>query len=80
MARSQRTIGTSEAAAIIGISAGLLRYRALSGRIRVWRWRPLRFRIADVFNSLEQMRRRDRRGRKPYKNDKLDRLMSEVLQ
>lgn len=75
--RSPRTVGITAAAQFCSISPALLRYRALSHHIRVWRWKPLRFRLSDVLEARERMQIKDPRGRKPG-NTKLDQLLQEI--
>lgn len=70
----RKTIGPSAAAALLGISPALLRWRANRGRIRIARRSPLRFRPDDVLAARERMALKDRRGRRPLLE--LERLVS----
>lgn len=70
----RKTIGATSAAALLGISPALLRWRASRGRIRIARRSPLRFRPDDVLAARERMQIRDPRGRRSL--IELERLVS----
>lgn len=59
-----RSIGCSDAARILGISAQLLRWRSSVGKIPVVSKRPLRFSPSVLVENRERMQRKDTRGRK----------------
>ncbi len=60
-----RTLGPLAASQLLGISPELLRYRALTKKIRIARRHPLRFRLADVIDYAPIAQTKDRRGRRP---------------
>jgi hypothetical protein len=68
-----KTVGTTEAARMLGISPALLRYRALQHKVRVHRTKPMLFRIDDLLAYKATMPRLDARG--SYSRDKLSHLL-----
>ncbi len=58
-----RTIGPLAAAQLLGVVPGTVRYRAATGKLRVARCSPLRFRVIDILEARERGPVRDPRGK-----------------
>ena len=79
--RTAKTVGLHDAADLLGILPGCLHYRASVGKLPVVRYKPMRFRVADLVAARERMAVKDNRGSwpRPPRTARLTQRLQEAL-